>query len=136
MALETLSGVDSIGGFSVVIMDELRKKFPKKFNESGSMSWEWFESDIRPTNFVFVRQDKNSLAFTLQKGPIKEVGVNGCQIDTVIEAARLILEGLNKNFPCRENNRAIIFLDEALRCLKDRTKRRVQEGIEGKNIES
>ena len=79
MALETLKGVGEIGGFSLVVMDELREKFPEKFNSSGQMDYKGFEKDIRPTNFVYVRHDVNSISFTLQKGPIKEVGVNGCQ---------------------------------------------------------
>lgn len=49
MALETLKGVTEIGGMKVVVMDELREKFPDKFNESGAMNWEWFEKEIRPT---------------------------------------------------------------------------------------
>ena len=32
MALETLKGVEKIDGFSVVVMDELKAKFPEKFN--------------------------------------------------------------------------------------------------------
>lgn len=133
MALETLKSVTEIGGFNVVIMDDLRSKYPEKFNESGAMDYEWFESDIRPKNFIYVRQDKNSLAFTIQNGPIKENGVNGCQVDTIIEAAKTIIEGLNKNFPCRENSIAITKLDEALMWLDKRKKDRVKRGVEGYN---
>ena len=32
----------------------------------------------------------------IQNGPIKENGVNGCQVDTIIEATKAIIEGLNK----------------------------------------
>jgi len=131
--LETLKGVEKIGEFDVVIMDELRSKHPEKFNESGAMDYGWFEKDIRPHNFVYVRQDVNSLAFTLQKGPIKEVGVNGCQIDTIIDTARLILVRLNKNFPCRENALAITKLEESLHWLDHRKKDREKRGVEGKN---
>lgn len=133
MALETFSGVKEIDGFSVVIMDELREKFPDKFNESGAMDYKWFEADIRPHNFVYVRNDVNSLAFTLQNGPVAEKGVNGCQVDTVIAAAKTILEGLNKNFPCRENASAITKLDEALMWLNKRKQDRVKREVEGFN---
>lgn len=37
MALETLKGTKEIGGFKVIVMDELRKQYPEKFNESGAM---------------------------------------------------------------------------------------------------
>lgn len=133
MALETLNGVNELGGFSVVNMDELREEFPEKFNESGSMDYKWFEKDIRPNNFVYVRHDVNSISFTIQNGPVKENGVNGCQVDTIIHAAKAILEGLNKNFSCRENALAITKLDEALHWLEHRTKERNKRGVEGTN---
>ena len=131
MALETLNGVSKLGGFDVVVMDELRTKFPDKFNESGAMDYKWFEAEIRPTNFVYVRNDVNSISFTIQNGPIKEAGVNGCQVDTLIHAAKQIIDGLNKKFPCRENSLAITKLDEALHWLEARTKNRTERKVEG-----
>lgn len=131
--LETLVGVKEIGGFKAVVMDELRDKYPDKFNESGAMDYKWFEADIRPHNFVYVRHDVNSISFTLQNGPVKEKGVNGCQVDTMIEAAKIIIEGLNKNFPCRENAVAITKLDEALMWLDKRKKDREKRNVEGTN---
>lgn len=131
MALETLKGVKKIGGFDVVVMDTLRELHPEKFNESGAMDWQWFEKDIRPTNFIYVREDKNSLSFTLQNGPVKETGCNGCQVDTLIEAAKVILEGLNKKYPCRENSLAITKLEESLHWLTARRLNRDKRGVEG-----
>lgn len=133
MALETLKGFDQIGGFKLVHMDDLRQKYPEKFNESGAMDYGWFERDIRPSHFVYVRHDVNSLSFTIQNGPIKEKGVNGCQVDTVIEAAKSIIEGLNAKFPCRENSVAITKLDEALLWLAKRKSDREKRGVEGLN---
>lgn len=131
MSLETLKGVEKIGGFDVVVMDELRAKYPEKFVETGAMDYKWFEKEIRPTNFVYVRHDVNSLSFTIQNGPIKEKGVNGCQVDTIIEAAKIMIEGLNKQFPCRENALAITKLDEALHWLEHRKRDREARGVEG-----
>jgi len=131
MALETLKGVDQIGGFDVVVMDDLQKKHPSKFNESGAMDYKWFENEIRPKNFVYVRNDVNSISFTIQKGPIKENGVNGCQVDTIIETAKIMIENLNKNFPCRENAIVITKLEEALMWSKKRKEDRVKRGVEG-----
>lgn len=135
MALNTLKGVTEIGGFPVVIMDELREKFPDKFNESGSMDYKWFEKEIRPNYFVYVRHDVNSISFTLQSAPIGEAGVNGCQVDTIIEAAKLMLERLNSKLSCRENAIAITKLDEALMWLNERTKKRIKRGVEGTSKE-
>jgi hypothetical protein len=54
------------------------------------------------------------VTFVLQDGPIREVGVNGVQIDAVIEWAKGVVEGFNARFPCRENSMIITKLDEAL----------------------
>jgi hypothetical protein len=131
MALETLEGVKELGGFDVVVMDDLREKYPEKFNESGAMDYEWFEKEIRPSNFIYVRKDKNSIAFTLQNGAIKEVGVNGCQVDTLIYAAREIIGKLNFKSPCRENALALTRLEEALHWLDARKKDREKRKVEG-----
>lgn len=131
MALETLQNVEAIGGFKVICMDELREKYPEKFNESGAMDYKWFEKEIRPYNFIYVRHDVNSISFTLQNKPIKEVGVNGCQVETLIHAAKLMVEGLNQKVPCRENSVAITKLDEALMWLEKRTKDRQNRNVEG-----
>lgn len=132
MCAQNLVG-EKLGEFSVVLMDELRTKCPEKFNESGAMDYKWFEADIRPNNFVYVRNDVNSLSFTLQNGPIKEVGINGCQIDTLVLASKKIIEAFNAAYPCRENAMAITKLDEALMWLEKRTKDRESRGVEGFN---
>ena len=195
MALETLLNVEEIGGFKVISMEELREKYPEKFNESGAMDWEWFEKEIRPNYFIYIRHDKNSISFTLQNGPIEVVkkhnmfndfeyhiaslaehpaemkygseefseyvwnlmennskewqewveflkeegieysGVNGCQVDTLIHAAKMIIEGFNAKYPCNENDRAIHYLNSALMALEERTKNRQERGVEGTNNE-
>lgn len=133
MALETLKGLTEIGGFKVVVMDELRDKYPDKFNPSGAMDYQWFEQEIRPHNFIFIRHDKNSLSFTFQNGPLKQVGLNGCQVDCLIYAAKTMIEGLNQTLPCRENSIAITKLEEAIHWLDHRTKDRMKRGVEGTN---
>lgn len=131
MALETLDEVRNIGEFELVCMDDLRKEYPDRFTETGAMDHVWFETTIRPYNFIYLRKDKNSISFTVQNGPIKEVGINGCQVDAIVETAKLIIEGLNKKFPCRENAMAITKLDEALMWLRERTRKRIDRNVEG-----
>ncbi len=133
MALETLKNVDEIGGFKLIDMGALKDKHPEKFNESGAMDYKWFEADVRPHNFVYVRHDVNSISFTIQNGPVKEKGLNGCQVDTIIETAKVMLEGLNKQFPCRENASAITKLDECLMWLDKRKKDREKRNVEGES---
>ena len=133
MALETLKGVNKVNGSKCVIvtMDELREKHPERFTETGAMDHKWFEETIRPTSFVYVRHDKNSLSFTLQNGPIKEVGINGCQVSDVIAVAKHIITELNTKYPCRENAITITKLDEALLWQHKRTLDREDRGVEG-----
>lgn len=131
MALETLKGITEVGGFNVIVMDELREKYPEKFNESGAMDYKWFEKEIRPHNFIYVRHDVNSLSFTLQNGAVKENGVNGCQVDTILMVANDILVGLNNKFPCKENTQAIRSLKDAIEALQARTRDREARGVEG-----
>lgn len=71
----------------------------------------------------------------LQDGPIKENGVNGCQIDDVIVYCRdKIVEFNTKEngkFACRENSVAITKLDDALISLQRRTENREARVVEG-----
>jgi hypothetical protein len=112
MALETLKNITKIGGFEV-----------KRI--------EW---DHPKGNFIELNGSSNAITFKIQDGPIKKAGVNGCQVDTMIETARLILEGLNAKFPCRENAVAITKLDEAIMWLERRQKDRTERGAEGLNL--
>ena len=109
MALETLADVKNIGGFDV----------------TGGVS---NFSKERP---ILIHHESNQLCFQIQDGPVNEFGVNGCQVDTVIEAAKMIIEGLNKNISCRENALAITKLDEALMWLDKRKRDRMKRGVEG-----
>lgn len=131
MALETLKDVSHLGGYAVLEMDSLRERYPDKFNESGGMDYKWFEEEIRPEYFVYLRHDKNSISFTIQNGPVKENGINGCQVDTIIEAAKAILVGLDRQLPNIHTQQAILDLDRALQNLNTRTIDRTDRGVEG-----
>ncbi|MFK5882809.1 MAG: hypothetical protein QM489_00515 [Candidatus Izemoplasma sp.] len=133
MALETLKNITKINDFSLVDMGKLKVTHPEKFEENGRMDYQWFEEKIRPHNFIYVRHDVNSLSFTLQNGPIKENGINGCQVDEIIEAAKQILLGLNANYPCKENACAITHLEEAGMWLNKRKQDRIKRDVEGQN---
>lgn len=122
MALETLKDVKSIGGFGVM------QERPKKAD--GSVDWAAFD-EARKSQPIFVDHEVDMISFRIQNGPIKEVGVNGCQVDTIIEAAKLIVEGLNKKFPCRENSMVITKLDEALLWSMKRKQDREARNVEG-----
>lgn len=68
----------------------------------------------------------------LQDGPIKEVGVNGAQIDEVIEFCINTVTKFNQPpYACRENALAITKLEEAMMWLRERTRKREARGVEG-----
>ena len=124
MALEALKGVTKLGKHDVM------SERPKK--EDGQTDWTLFDEQ-RKTKPVFIDQDVNMISFRIQDGPVKENGLNGCQLDTMIEAAKIMLEGLNVKFPCRENSMAITKLDECLMWLDKRTKDREARNVEGES---
>lgn len=131
MALETLKGIKQVGDEKVIVMDELREQFPERFTPTGAMDHVWFERDIRPNAFIYVRNDKNSLAFTLQNGPIGEVGKNGCQVTDILRVCRVIYQGLNDKYPCAENADTISYLNAAISVQDLRTRNRTARGVEG-----
>lgn len=71
------------------------------------------------------------ISIKLQDGPIKEAGINGCQIDEVVEFCRDKIVEFNKLAPCRENALVITKLEEALHWLDHRTKDRERRQVEG-----
>jgi len=62
----------------------------------------------------FVTVEGSKITFLIQDGPIKEFGINGCQIDALLETWLDIVKQFNKNFPCRENSISITKVEEAL----------------------
>lgn len=75
----------------------------------------------------------NTISFTIQDGPIKEHGVNGCQVVDLIKVSHHIISKLNNLYPCEENSRTIRNLADALQAQEDRTKNREARGVEGFN---
>lgn len=68
----------------------------------------------------------------LQKGPVRENGINGCHHEDLIEIAIDRLQSFqDSEWACRENAIAITKLEEALMWLDKRTQQRMSKGIEG-----
>ena len=129
MALETLKGVEQIDGFNLIDLDAA-KTDSQFFDTNGNFDWENF--DMYRQDFpVSICHSQNMISFKLQKGPVKEVGLNGCQVDTIIAAALRIVEGLNENYPCDENKEVISFLAAALTTLENRRLNIERRGVEG-----
>lgn len=84
-------------------------------------------------DFILVTED--GVFFKGQRGPIKDVGVNGCQIDDLITFALGTIRTFNMKFPCRENSLAITDLESALNWLERRKRDREDRGVEGRDKE-
>lgn len=101
--------------------DNVRSQFPsiipKKLDPSDFVPSERsfpFCETPQDTNCVpFIEIGEDYVTFRMQRGPIKEHGVNGCQIDDLIKFVADTVFVLNKKFPCRENSLAITKLEEA-----------------------
>lgn len=66
-----------------------------------------------------------------QEGTVNDEGVNGAQINDVLEVAKERLTELNKQFPSRENAMTITKIDEAIMWQDKRTKDRENRKVEG-----
>lgn len=95
MALETLEGVTEIDG--------------ERVSQDGTIRIDF---------------DENMIFFRLQKGPIGEVGKNGCQVTALIETALRIIEKFNETHFCKENQETLCNLQLALMWQRERTRNR------------
>ena len=129
MALETLRGIKKIGGFSVVDLEELKSSHT---DDKGVVDWNAVDED-RKSRPIVIDNKNNIISFRIQNGPIKEVGVNGCQVDTLISVAETIILGLNGCFPCKENEEALQHLRAAVKALDERRVDREKRKVEGLN---
>lgn len=134
MSINSIKHLKEINGKAICVMDDLREKFPEKFNESGAMDYKWFESEIRPNFNIFVRHDVDSISFNMLTKPASEGGdLNRCQLVDLITVGLEQLKYFNAKFPCRENSITITKLEEALMWQKKRTDDRIARNVEGKD---
>jgi hypothetical protein len=82
--------------------------------------------DVDPTHAV--------ITIKFQVGPIREVGLNGCSIEDVIDVLAERVMGFQRGpFMCLENEVALRALNEAKGALLSRTAQRQAQGVEGTN---
>lgn len=83
-----------------------------------------FPIDDSDDSLVFV-------SITFQKGPVQEVGVNGCFDEDLLAIIADRLECLqNGKFPCLHNAEALAGVHAALLHLNERTRDRERRGVE------
>lgn len=110
MALETLRGVKEIGGFDVDHVSGVLRKAPP----------------------IEIDHDNNAVTFKIQNGPVKENGVNGCQVDTIIRVAKIMYEGFQAMGTPHPLTAKMIDHCQAILDLTDqRTKDRESRNVEG-----
>ena len=76
-------------------------------------------------------EDDDTLVVKFQRGPIKEAGANGAQVDDLIAVVREIVRSLDDQLPCKENKDCVAHLTDAMHALLSRRARREREGTEG-----
>ena len=81
--------------------------------------------------FIHIDHHNNTITLKIQNGPIKEVGVNGCQMEYLAAVLHELIEGHDEINPCRENKIFKSLLEAALAVNDMRTARREKEGTEG-----
>jgi hypothetical protein len=111
MALETLKNFTCIDGINLCDVTD--------------------KEDITDDAFVAVDHNENVIYFKIQQGPIKEVGLNGCQVTDMIKVAKHIIEKLSEKYPCIENDNTVAYLDLALNQQAYRARNREARGVEG-----
>jgi hypothetical protein len=86
-------------------------------------------------HYVVTIQDRVNTEVRFQKGPAKEKGLNGCQVEDLLTIAIDRLKAFQAGgFPTAENNEAMKHCMEALSWLNIRTRRRQEREVEGRNI--
>lgn len=94
----------------------------------GGANHQYFVSTVKePSHIVGV--------VSFQKGPVKEVGINGYMNEDLLAMVIDRLEGFQKGpYACEENDHAILNLKATLEWLNARTQKRVDAGIEGTSV--
>ncbi len=79
------------------------------------------------------KEPKDFINITFQNGTVRNNGVNGAQMEDVIDLLINRLLGFQRGpLSCRENALAITKLEEARMWLNERTRKRSEQGVKGK----
>lgn len=82
---------------------------------------------------VIIPGQTPAIALSFQNGPIDEAGVNGITEEVLLAILIDRLRGFQAGpFACPENAAALNCMESALRWLAQRTRKRVERGVEGK----
>ena len=94
-----------------------------------------YEVRAVPPEGATISEDQVYAKVNFQNGPVREFGVNGCHNEDLIAIVIDRLNGFQAgDFACRDNEMALIKLEEGLMWLRKRTNERVLRGVEGTNV--
>lgn len=80
--------------------------------------------------FFCYNEAMEEFAIKFQDGPLKD-GRNGLTVEEAIAEVAKRIWLYNSKVPCKENEQAIVALNDALYYLEQRTKDRKERGVEG-----
>lgn len=89
--------------------------------------------EINHGYFYDIQVGNRKVAIDFQHGPVKEQGVNGVTNEALLAIAIHRTKILNNSFPCDENKCAISYMENALALFEQRTRDRLNRGVEGQN---
>jgi hypothetical protein len=102
------------------------------FAERGEIS----SSCLRPEEirkFIKVDSENCQVTFDIQSDPIKSVGINGVQCLDILKYSFHLLTSLNNSHRCKENEKSLDLILEAINWQEIRTEEREKRGVEGFN---
>jgi len=89
------------------------------------------------SKFIKIENDENIkgvtpiVSFTIQSDPIPEVGINGLQVEDMIQFCKNLVYVLNETVPCDENKETIEYLNKAELSQIKRKTDRLKRNVEG-----
>lgn len=84
-------------------------------------------------HFYNIAAGEKTTEIHFQNGPVKEHGVNGVTSEALLAILIHRTKILDGNFSCDENKRAITYMENALALFEQRTRDRLNRGVEGQN---
>lgn len=105
--------------------------------ESGLKVTTPVDGDKVAHDYIVEVEKANLTGFTtiqFQNGPIPEVGVNGLTNEALLAILLHRTKVLNKLFPCKENEEAILHMQQAFQWFNQRTINRKARGVEGRYV--
>lgn len=103
----------------------LQETFPEKFKQVTKY--------LSATEDNYAVVNESTVSFTMQEGPIKEVGENGLQLTDLLCFCQEYLKILDKHHQCGENQRTLEAIQVAIRAQAERTIDRINRGVEGRS---